>query len=49
LTDYTQVRLTVDLLKQVTDTIQKKKLWNNETDFVRDAVREKIVAVNGGA
>jgi metal-responsive CopG/Arc/MetJ family transcriptional regulator len=46
LVEYGAVRLSLDLLKQVTDTISETKLWINETDFVRDAVREKIVAVN---
>ena len=46
LAEYGAVRLTLDLLKEVTETISASKLWINETDFVRDAVREKIVAVN---
>lgn len=47
--EYGAVRLSLDLLKEVSDTIMRSKLWINETDFVRDAVREKIIAVNNTA
>ena len=48
LTEYGTVRLTVDLLKEVSNTITECKLWYNEVDFVREAVREKIASVKAG-
>ena len=38
-------RISRDLLKEVTETIQQHPLWINETDFIREAIREKISKV----
>ena len=45
MTEYGTVRISENLLSEVTETIQKRKLWVNEVDFIREAIREKIATV----
>jgi Arc/MetJ-type ribon-helix-helix transcriptional regulator len=40
-----QARLPQELYNQVTATIEKKRVWINELEFIREAVREKLARV----
>jgi Arc/MetJ-type ribon-helix-helix transcriptional regulator len=45
-TDWVPVRIPEDLYAEITALLKKKPLWLNEHDFIRDALREKLAAVN---
>jgi len=45
-TKYGAIRLSEDLLSEVTKTVKERPLWINEIDFIREAIREKISKVS---
>jgi hypothetical protein len=48
-TKYKAARISEDLYREVTEIVQKYKLWINEIDFIREAIREKIIKTKGEA
>lgn len=43
--EWKTVQVPEELLKQAEELIKKMPLWTGITDFVRDAVREKIAKI----
>jgi len=43
--EWTQIRVPTSMLEEIKIILQLNPMWVNEHEFIRDAIREKIVAV----
>jgi len=42
---WVQVRVPVEMVEEVREIVERKKLWVNEHEFIRDTIREKMSGV----
>lgn len=40
--EWVQVRIPEEMIKEIREIIEHQKLWVNEHEFIRDAIREKL-------
>lgn len=43
--EWTQVRVPTSMLEEIRGILKQNPMWVNEHEFIRDSIREKIVAV----
>jgi len=43
--EWVSIRIPAEMMKEIQEIIRSKKLWVNEHEFVRDAVREKMRSI----
>lgn len=46
MTDWEPVRIPKELFDQIKIIVKETGLWINEHEFIRDALREKLVKIN---
>lgn len=47
--EWVHVRIPAEMMKEIKEIVKSKRLWVNEHEFIRDAIREKMRSISSGA